>query len=591
MRSLRGLPVACLMVLMAARVARPAPAPARSGLDQLPASASIVFHFRGVQGVRDRLVTMMQNALPDVLKEIQPRIDAFIKDGIEGRKLRGLAKAGPIFIVFTEPPNPAVDPPKMAIVLAVTDYKEFRDNLLKDNEHDAIKVNGNGVEAVVLKNVGPPNAPVYFVNRKGYAVVTPNQEVANSFTKKQPSLDGRMSKEQAATFLAYDMGMFLAMDVLNKEYAQQIKSAREGLAMFLDIAAAQASKAEKGLIDRVKEQIGPLFQAVEDSQGILFTMDFRPGGLALHVESEIRPSSPTAKGLRNARQMAFKELANLPEGKTYYSGMRTSGDLYNSIGSAIVQLLEDKDGKGAEEIKTALTALVAAGPRSRLDATSKPLSGLSVYHYEHPAKAVDAEVKLFQAKRLSEFLKQKPVLKIKAEKHGDLDLNFVELVWDLDKMAEALASGKGGEDRKKAVEGLKSVLGEKLRLWFGSDGKVVVHARAEDWEAARVLLDAYFQGTKTVGAVEAFREVRKEMPLGTSYLGLIDVAQSLDGGAEVLKFLFGNVVPPVAPAEEKPAFVGVSVTLTPQRGSFDLFLSGAAARVIRRAIVKPLIGR
>ena len=210
------------------RRCRSAPARAgRSGLDQVPASAPIVIYVRGVEGTRDRFVAMMEKALPDVLKMFQGHMDDALKNGIEGRKLRGLVKDGPIFMAFTELPKPGQGgngPPKMVIIAAVSNYKEFRDNLLTDDERKNIKVNGNGVEAVQIKN-----EMTYFVDRKGYAIVTPNEDVASSFTKKQPGLDGKLSKEQATKLLAADVGYYVNVDTLSKDYAEQIKELRQAL--------------------------------------------------------------------------------------------------------------------------------------------------------------------------------------------------------------------------------------------------------------------------------------------------------------------------------------------------------------------------
>ena len=38
-------------------------------------------------------------------------VDEGFKEGLEGRKLAGLPKDGPIFVVFTEMPKPSAEPP------------------------------------------------------------------------------------------------------------------------------------------------------------------------------------------------------------------------------------------------------------------------------------------------------------------------------------------------------------------------------------------------------------------------------------------------------------------------------------------------
>ncbi len=477
---------ACLMALTAVGTARSAPAPSeRSGLDQVPATSPIVIHVRGVQGTRDRFVAMMEKALPQVLKKFQPQMDDALKNGIEGRKLRGLVKDGPIFLAFTDMPKPRDNPPKMAIIVAVSNYKEFRDNVLTEDERNGIKANGNGVEAVVIKN-----ETTYFVDRKGYAIVTPNEEVANSFTKKQPGLDGKLSKEQAAKLLSANVGVYVAVDALSKEYAEQMKQARQGLEQLIDLGAAQAGKSEKTAIEMAKKLIGPVFQAVEDSQGVLLTLEFRPGGLALHGQSEVRAGSPTGQFLQDSRPAAFQELALMPDGRTYYTAMKTTSRLYKNLGSFLLGILPDKDSPEAKEVSAALEEMAKAGPGVRLDAFSLPPAGLQVTQYDDPAKAVAAQLKLVKAMGpggtiQSGVLKDKPVVKNAAEKYGDFELHSVQMVWDLDKMAESAAALQGDDAKKKVVEGLKGLMGEKLNFWLGHDGKSVVQVMAPDWPAAR----------------------------------------------------------------------------------------------------------
>src|SRR5438270_7973599 len=121
-----------LGLLLAAPAARPAPVPGeRGGLDQVPASAPLVVHVRGVEGTKDRIIALVKNALPELAPQVENQLQAWWKDGIDGRKLRGLTKDGPIFVAFTEMPRPGADRPPMAIIAAVTSYTELRGCFLK----------------------------------------------------------------------------------------------------------------------------------------------------------------------------------------------------------------------------------------------------------------------------------------------------------------------------------------------------------------------------------------------------------------------------------------------------------------------------
>jgi hypothetical protein len=158
-------------------------------------------------------------------------------------------------------------------------------------------------------------------------------------------------------------------------------------------------------------------------------------------------------------------------------------------------------------------------------------------------------------------------------------------------MAEPVAK-KGEDEKKQFIESMKSLLGEKNNVWFGTDGKIMVQVNAADWTAARKLLDQYFKNANTAGDVKALREVRKQMPPRTSVLGLIDAVSLFGKAAEAFKPLLGAQLPagwPQMPPKGTAGYIGLAVTLQPNRGSFDLFLSADATQEFFKAFIKPLM--
>ncbi len=580
--------------LLGLLVAAPA---ARGGLDQVPASAPIVIHIRGAEGTKDRIITLVKNALPELAPQVEGQLQALWKNGIEGRKLRGLAKDGPIFVAFTEMPKPGVNPPPMAIIAAVTNYTEFRDGFLKEEERKGVKEVAKGIE--MAAEVGGRDN-IYFVNKKDYVVLTPTEEIAKAFTKKQAGLDGRLSKELAGKLMGSDVGVYLAMDAFNKDYADQIKQAKEAIDGVLQQAAQNVGKSQQASIELVRKALGPIFQAVQDSQGILVTLEFRPTGLALHAQTEIKAGSETAKALDGAKPNAFAGLGRMPAGQLYYSGFQTGPALYKVLGPFMFGAMAADDPEAAKKVQAATDELMKAGPSSRLDGFNVPPSGIQVSHYQDPAKAVDATLKLLQAMSSggtlqSGVLKEKPVIKKNAQKYKDLQLNSVHIVWDLEKMAEASGGGAGlpEEARKQLAEGMKKLMGPEMNFWFGSDGKEYVQVVAKDWPAAEKLLDGYYNRKNTVGDVAAFRAVRKDLPAEATFVVLFDVVQYAAAVLDFVKPLIGGAMPlppnfPAAPDKAKPTYMGVAATAVPQRASFDLFLSAPAVHEFYKVFIAPL---
>ncbi len=590
---------AALSLALAVAPAKAAPAPLeRAGLAHVPSSAPLVIHIRGVEGLKDRLEAFLKNALPELLPSIQAKLDGWVKDGVDGRKVRGVPADGPIFIVLLEMPKGGVaEPPKIAVLVAVNKYDEFRDGLLKEEERKGLKANGAGVERTTVEG----GEALYFVDLKGYAVATPSEEAATAFAKKAGGMDTKISKEQSTRLLAADLGLYVSMDSINKDYADQIKNMRDMAEAFLGQAGENLPKNQRAGLDLVKKAIGPIFQAVEDSQGVLLTTMLHPDGLLIHGETELRSGSKSSAALADFKLNAFEGLDRMPPGATQYTGTATTAKLLERLGRIITGVGEDE--KGAKEVGEALEQLAKAGPGVRLESSSVPPAGLSVWHFEDPAKAVAAQLVL--AKNLGEgsafqngILKEKPTIKEGAQKYNDISFNSVELTWDFDKMAEQAAKGGMGalsdDAKKQLVEAFKNIFGEKLHYWFGTDGKVYLQVTAKDWPAAEKLLDQHFKGEKGVGSVAAYRDVRKAMPAEATFLAVADLVQYLSVMAEIAKPMIAQVypLPPGYPAKadkDSPNYMGMAGSLVSERGSFDLVFSASAVKAAFKSFVAPLM--
>src|ERR1700736_4460786 len=118
LRSVLGLGA----LLLGCSVLSAAPAPGNPGaLKEVPASAPLVVHLRGLEGTVDRFIHLAKQVVGDKVAQAEESVKEFRKNGYDGRKLRGLAKDGPVFLVFTALPELGPNPfDKMAIIAAVT---------------------------------------------------------------------------------------------------------------------------------------------------------------------------------------------------------------------------------------------------------------------------------------------------------------------------------------------------------------------------------------------------------------------------------------------------------------------------------------
>jgi hypothetical protein len=566
-----------------------APADTASGaaaLAEVPANAPIVFHVRGVERTKDRLLAMIQNAVPDLAPMVKTKVDEAMKEGLEGRQLKGLPKDGSVFVVFPEMPKAGQEMPSMAIIVRVTDYKTFRDGILTEEERKALKVDKAGYDHATVER-----QDVFFVDRKDYAVVTPQKEVAAQFTKKQPGLDGQLAKETAATLMESDVAAYVDMGAVNKEYGDQIQAFKPLLEFGLQQAGGQL---DKNSLDVVKAIFNGIFQFVEDSRGFLLAAEFRPEGLALHTQARIGADTKIDSYLKKSKPAAFTELSKLPAGRMGYWGVHIGPELAEAFQPFLTGMFADAEGKENKGIKEAMEMIQQAGPEGAVGEFNLPPQGLQVSHYKDPAKAAEGSVKMFQQMKegatfRSGILKGKPEVKVNAENHRGFKLTYVSFTYDFDKMAE-----KAPQGGKELAEVMKTMLGEGVKAWSGTDGKVFVQITAKDWDTAKRSLDEFLDGKNAIGTQKAFAEALKQLPGQTTMLGLMDVPQYVQVFSEFMgPILKGQGLPvniPPLKAAKGKSYSGMAMTLRPQLGSVVFWIPVTTVSDVRKMIEPVLKG-
>jgi hypothetical protein len=574
-------------------LAVPAAAADESPLAQIPAKAPIVISLHGIERTKQRVLTMVKNALPDLAPAVQAQVDKAWKQAFEGRQLKGVKDDDPVFLFFPNMPNTKAEVPNMALVLRVEDYAEFRDGFLKGDEVKTLKhIKDMGYDVVTLDR-----KPTYFIKGKGYAVITPDQAVAAQLARKDrgPGLDSTLGKAVAARLLAADMAGYVDLGAVKEKYAAQINIGRKAIEAALESAAdAGIADLDKNKVQLVKELVGGFFRAFDDSTSVLATARFEPDGLAMNVRLGVAANSASNEFLKKLKPAAFAALKTLPGDFTTYSGFEFGPETYKVFHPIMKILLvsgKEEDKQQNEAIAKALDEMLAARPRSFLSAgmMGAGRASLQVWDYADPARATAAQLRLFQAlKDGGEFamtpLKGKPVIKPSAEKYRGAALHHVRLKWDLGKITESMPGG--GE---QVADMLKKLIGEGMNVWFGTVEKKYVQVSGKDWAEAKKYLDDYFSGDNTIGArAKAFAAARARLPKKATMVSLIHVPRLAQYYADFLYAMLKGPLnlkdkPAATPAKKSPAhYLGVALTLEAGHGSFDLWVPGTAARDFRR---------
>ncbi len=580
----------CALVLVRPAAAAPAPEEQEKPLGQVPAQAPLVVQLRGFERTRERLNVLIKNAMPDYAGPAKEKMDQALKQALEGRSLDGLTKDGSLFLVFTELPSPNQNPPKMAVIVPVKSYEAFRNGLLKEDERKGIKVDPLGYE---IANVN--NEALYLVNRKnGYAVATPDADVAALFVKKYDSLAGKLSKPLAQNLTEADLAVYVDMAAVNKEHGDSIKQFQALIEQGIDAAP------DKSVAEMAKRVFAPMFQAISDSTAILLSFDLRPEGVLMHTEMDVPADSKTNAHLKEWKKVPVADLSKLPTGQMIYSAMSFTPELMKEMGGLAYGII-GPDSPGAEDVRKEVEALADAKPREMISATSVPSSGLTAWKYDDPAKAVAAQLKLFHALKAGSsygtVLKDKPVVKENAEKYAGFDLHLASMKWDIEKTVEKQGAALNDEGKKAMAEYMKTLLGEGADVWFGTDGKTVVQVIAKDWSAAKALLDRYQKGEDSIGASQPYKDAVKHLSANNSIVALMDVPQYTEVMVKsIVTMLQGQGLPiPIPPGFEKPAvkgktsYLGVGITLESGRASLDLWLSVVSINDVYKMYVEKLL--
>jgi hypothetical protein len=547
--------------------------PSESALSKVPEQAAVVFHVRGVERTKDRFLALVQNAVPDAADKLRTRIDHFLKEGMEGRQLKGLPPDGAFFVVLTEVPTAGKKPPT-AIIVQVSNFQEFRDGLLNEEERKTIKKEPAGYETVRSHD-----HDFYMAEHSGYAMISDDQNCLEKFLKSSAGLNSKLSREAAEKILGSDVSLYVDMAAVNKQYSDQIQGVRQLVPMLLG-QASEKTKMDKSAIEMAQTLLEGVFQALEDSKSSVLSMGFEPEGLTVHLEATVGPDTKTNGFLKDAKPAGLSELEKLPKDQMGYSAVHFGPEL-SKLYQRLLAALPADENKECQEAKEELSQ---ASPKSVLMAFNLSQDTLQVWHYQDPAKAAAAQLKIWQAltaggRFQNAVLKEKPDIKVDAENHAGFKLNSVSVKWDLEKMAENNPAGPN------VAEAMKKMMGEGLRLWFGTNGQVLIQVTAANWDAARQHLDEYLEGKDQVGNVAPFQETWKRLPGAATVVALIDGPLYVQKLAEFIgPVAQGKLnVPPLQAARGK-AYFGTSITLAPERGSLDFWLPATAVVEIRKTL-------
>jgi hypothetical protein len=271
---------------------------------------------------------------------------------------------------------------------------------------------------------------------------------------------------------------------------------------------------------------------------------------------------------------------------------------------------DDSNEDVKAKLEKAAEALQAAGQIDTVSfADLAPISGITMNSYENGEAAFAAQMQMYNClTETSSFgstpLKSKPAIKENAEKVGALSFTSVKMKFDFDK---AIADQNIPEEAKESMKAVLNKLmgGDGMSMWLARDDKSVLQVTAKDWESAKKQVESYLslkagsaKKSDTVGDSAAYKLTRNSLPKDVTFLTLIEsnsLLNSIYGYVkEIPKMIPGAdalQIPELKIDKNAPkSFFGLSVTLKPEHGGFDLFVPSQTIKTVAD-VVKPLMNQ
>ena len=339
----------------------------------------------------------------------------------------------------------------------------------------------------------------------------------------------------------------------------------------------------KKQIEAVKTVLQGAFQAVEDCRGLVLTVEFRPEGLNLRLQTTFAEDTTSFKLLKSENPSALTDLGKLPAGLSQYTGSKYGKKIAETIRSLNPEFAPaDDDEKGNEQIDKRTKELLAAGPQGDITGSGTPTVSLTCGTYTDPKKATAAIVGCYESmtpggRVQSVVLKDAPKVTEGAKKHKGFTFTEIRLSFDFDATVKDLPEGV----KENTLAQIKRSVTEKMTAWIGTDGKSVVHITAKDWDAAVGALDQYLDGKKPVGDTAGFKLTRKNLPPDASLMMMFETGQTITMLLDSLRAMEGAVpgfpkIGKVKPLKGDPTFIGIAVTLKGDTATANLFVPGTA---------------
>jgi len=583
---------------VAPATAAPAPAAGAKGFVlPFPAKTQLVVQVNGFDQTRERLEKLAQAAAPDEAGMIKGALQLGLGTLLGERKMTAIPGDQRWFLTIRDLGGLVGEEPAIAVLIPVKDAKAFRETFLTADEQKSLQKGEAGISHFTGSFKGQ-EATLQLVERPGYVVLTPSKETAEQYAGKfEAATTETLGADVSKALLESDISVYVNMDSVNDQYGQQIQAAKQ----FLDFAMQQAGGAGGGInkqqqIAAAKAMFKGLFQGLDDARGVVVGFEFRPVGLGLRILGRFEDGSTTGKILKNEDLTTLADLGKLPPGQSIYAASRLSPAIMDLIKDFTQQTTAPEDDeKALAAIKAYIEVLSAAGPGGQFQTFSPPGASFTIQSFKDPAKVIDAQTKLYGSLPVGSAvqnvqLKEKPTVTEKAKTLGKFTFNEVKIVFDFEASVQELP----GQIKDSIIASMKKLVGEKLTIYFGTDGKSVITSSAPNWDEAKALITAYLEPKTTIDGEASYKTTRVNLPAEASLVAVLDTSKVLVMMGGYMQTMadaipgFPGQIPELKTAKGAPSFLGMSLSLKPEVIEANIFVP-ATSVVVARKVLAPVL--
>jgi hypothetical protein len=552
---------------MAAAVGQ-APAEA-SWLESVPADIPVVVRCRALEDVKGELLAMLKAMSPTAGGDVRDEIDDALKE-LEETFVKGAGKSP--FFVLLRPPDPAQPEfPAWGVIAKTNDPSAAIKALAQ--EGGAKPKSLDGYESFVAGN----GATLYAARGTGWVAYGSEEAMIKAIHKPRSSLAGALSPEGRARFLAGDVGLYVNLAAVQKQYCDLIEQSKE--AIKDQLGEAMDAGAGKAMNARTANLVfDALATALKVGDRLTLSLDFGADGLTIAGLAAVKGDSPAAQGLARAGTGTGQLLARLPAGNMFYvyggDALGYPGGLPRSSAGPAPRSRAAMAVKKAEDDRTRVLdgRLVAA-------LSVVPMNYTGLADLEDPAAAVAASRELVRA-RLA-LLRDGTRVALDAVTHGGFRLDNVRTEVDQERMAKAF--------RPVIPQGpliMQKITGGKdFTTHMGTDGKLFFEATNVSDDQVKAQIDAVNNGAGSLGSLAAWKALRPRLPERATALVVLDTQEAI----KALLAMIGPVtnrpdLKPPADMPRVPALMGTSLIVSPAGYDFRLVVPSDVGPVLEKGL-------